>query len=148
MLGQGFGLLGWERFTCSLLLILHWLVQVSTLQTMVLLLGCSVLSAPKRNCVLSHHREIYLVFAALFTLVVLAPLHFMDIGFPVFAHFAKVDPLVAVKTLYTTGWALLPLPMLVITTSLTSSWIPMRSLQECITFNWLVLSFTDTINLG
>ena len=56
-------------------------------------------------------------------------------------------PVVTVKTLYTASWASLASLMLVITASLTSGWVPRRSVRQCITFNGLVLSFTETINL-
>lgn len=38
--------------------------------------------------------------------------------------------------------------MLIITASLTSGWVPRRSVRGCITVNELFLSFTETINLG
>ena len=84
---------------------------------------------------------------ALFTLIVLPPLCFMDICFPGFAHFAKGASVVTVKTLYTACWASLASLLLVITASLTSGWDPRRSVRACITFNALVLCFTETINL-
>lgn len=71
----------------------------------------------------------------------------MDICFLGFAHFAKVGRVVTFKTLYTTCWSSLASLMLVITTSLILSWVPGRSVRGCITFNGLVLSFTETINL-
>ena len=71
----------------------------------------------------------------------------MDICFPGFAQFAKGASVVTVKTLYTSGWASLISLLLVITASLTSGWVPRRSVRACITFNALVLYFTETINL-
>ena len=56
-------------------------------------------------------------------------------------------PDVTVKTLYTASWVSLASLMLVVAASLTSGQVPRRSVRQCITFNGLVLSFTETINL-
>ena len=71
----------------------------------------------------------------------------MGICIPGFAHFAKGASVVTVKTLYTAGWASLASLLLVVTALLTSGWVPRRSVLACITFNALVLYFTETINL-
>ena len=92
--------------------------------------------------------KIYCPLAASFTFVVATPLYFTDICFPGFAHFAKVAPVVTVKTLLNAGWPLLVSLMLVITASLISGWVPTWSVRGCITFNGLVLSLTETINLS
>ena len=104
----------------------------------------------RRDCVLSYYVEnlLWLCWAPCSPWLCWSPLYFMDIFFPGFAHFDKVALVLTVKTLYTAGWASLASVMLVITTLLTSRWVPRRSVQGCITFNGLVFSFTETINLG
>ena len=90
--------------------------------------------------------KIYCVFAALFTLIVLPPCVSWTFAFLFLHTFAKAASVVTVKTLYTAGWASLASLLLVITASLISGWLPRRSLRACITFNALVLYFTETIN--
>ena len=96
---------------------------------------------------LSLHGENLLRLRCLVHLDCSVPLCFMDICFPGFAHFAKGASIVTVKTLYTACWASLASLLLVITASLISGWDPRRSVRACITFNALVLYFTETINL-
>ena len=101
----------------------------------------------RRDCVLSHQGESLLPLRCLFHPGCSAPLYVMDIYLPDSAHFAKVAYFMKVKTLYTPGWASLDSLLLVITASLTSSWVPRRSVRGCITFNGLGLSLTETIKL-
>ena len=86
-------------------------------------------------------------FAALFSLVDLPSCVLWAFAFLILHILPKLPPLWRGKTLYIASWALLASLLLVFTASLTSHWVPRWSVRGCITFNGLVLIFTETINL-